>query len=239
MIFTTSTVGDIASGETDVVMTNLRSVVGKSEYGVIFAHGSGADALSSLYGMRFFFQSLARHATIHFGDYGGQTWGSDLVVERIGDAIDMLRTEHGVTGKVALFGASMGGCSVLNYAYRYPEDVASVSALIPLTDLNNARANPWLTDRWPEMDAIYGSPPDFTGHNPVQFAAAMDPDLPIRLWSSSNDGLAQPSTHHAFVAARPQTVLTNIGAFGHSVPNTAERIGEVVDHVMSGLVNAV
>lgn len=208
------------AGETDIVWGTFKTELGTQPRGVVFAHGSGDLAESASNTGRFLLNRLARRSTVHVGDLGGQTWGSDAVVDRIDAAIDYLVTERGVVEPVTLVGASMGGCSVLNHVVRHPERVSCVALLIPLTDLNNARANPWLTGRWPEMDALYpdGVSGDWDGHNPIDFVDDIDPDLPMKIWYSSDDGLVPPATVEAFVAARPQTEADLVGAYGHSVP---------------------
>ena len=214
---------DEVLSEQNIVSGSLRTWTGEQTRGVVICHGSGATAEDTSYAVRRMSHDLAKHATVHIGDLGFQTWGSDLVIQRIDEAITRLGQE-GVEPPVALLGISMGGGSAFNYAHAHPEKVACVAAVIPLTDLNDARANPWLTARWPEMDAIYGAPPDndYTGHNPVDFAPDLPADMPVHIWSSSDDGLARPATHQAFLAARPQTMFTNLGPVAHTFPRSAE-----------------
>lgn len=219
------------SDEQDLIVGGFATELGEQPRGIIYAHGSGGTAENQLPDMGLMFREWSRRATVHAGDLGFQTWGSDLVVTRIGQAITYLQS-IGVQTPVALVGTSMGGCSVLNYAYQHPENVSCVAALIPLTDLVSIRANPWLSLRWPEIDAIYGEPPneDYTGHNPVDFASSMDADLPIKIWYSDDDPLVYPATVEAFHSARPQTEMVNMGSHGHDVPNSyAESILEFID----------
>lgn len=209
--------------EQNIITGGRTSWTGEQPHGVIVCHGSGTVAEDTTYSLRRMIHALGKHATIHIGDLGFQTWGSDVVIDRIDAAVTRLQSA-GVETPVALLGASMGGCSALNYAHAHPSKVKCVAAVIPLVDLADARANPWLTTRWPEIDAIYGAPPaaDYTGHNPVGFATDLPSDMPIHVWSSSDDGLARPATHSAFLAARPQTGFTQLGPVGHSLPAAAE-----------------
>lgn len=227
------------TNEQDFIVGDKKTWGKTQTNGIVVCHGSGSLAADTYYSLRYYLKSFSRNASIHIGDLAGQTWGSDIVVTRIGQAMTQLRAE-GVTGKIALVGVSMGGCSAFNYAVRYPEEVACVTAIIPLVSLADARSNPWLTGRWPEIDALYGEPPnaDYSDHSPIEFVDDLDPDLPIRIWSSTDDGLARPATHSAFVAARPQTEFTSIGAQGHSIENTDSRISQVSAWTLRKLVEA-
>ncbi len=220
MIRKRAAVGRYWPGEADIIWGTTLTDLRTQPRGIVFAHGSGDLADSASHAGREFFDWLARRATVHVGDLGGQTWGSDAVVDRIDAAVNLLVNSYGASEPVALVGVSMGGCSVLNYALRHPERVACVALLIPLTNLSNARANPWLTGRWPEMDALYpnGATGDWDGHNPIEFADELPEDLPIKIWYSSDDGLVPPATVEAFVTARPQTESRLVGAYSHSLP---------------------
>lgn len=220
MIRSLITEGVLAAGETDIVAGGLNTWAGVQPKGIIVCHGSGVNGTDTWYSVRHIIRRLAQFATVHVGDIGLQTWGSDVVVSRIDEAIDLLASTYATEAPVGILGLSMGGCSALNYAVRHPERVAVVAAAIPLLDLNDARANPWLTARWPEMDAIYGTWPGaaWDEHSPVDFATDLPSDMPIHIWSSSDDGLARRPTHEAFMAARPQTGFTDLGPVGHSLP---------------------
>lgn len=220
MTWASTTSDRYVAGETDVIHGDLRTELGAQTKGIVWVHGSGETAVLAHQNWAQHLYALAKHATVHVGDLGFQTWGSDLAVTRIGQAITQLRT-MGVTGKVALVGMSMGGCNALNYAVRHPEDVSCVAALIPLTDLAMIRANtsPAIVARYAEIDAIYGAPPaaDYTGHSPVGFAGSISAGLPIHIWSSSDDPLVTPAMVDGFLAARPLTGHTVMGALGHDV----------------------
>lgn len=207
------------AGETDVVFGTVKTDLHTQPRGIVFAHGSGEVAADTPLRHGRLFAKIAKRASVHAGDLGFQTWGNDLVVTRIGQAITYLQS-IGVTTPVGLVGVSMGGLSVLNYALRFPENVACVAGVIPATDLADLRANtdPAMTAVYGEIDAIYGAPPnaDYTGHSPILFAADLPATMPIYFWSSSDDPLVRPPTIDAFLAARPQTGHTDLGALGHT-----------------------
>lgn len=221
MITGTAARNRYALGEVDILLGTLKSDVGAQPRGIVFCHGSGDTAESAAHSFRFQFNMLAKRALVHIGDLAFQHWAADPGINRVRQAIAELR-RRGVVGKVALLGMSMGAGLALNYANRYPEDVECLALTIPLTDLNDARANPYLTTRWPEMDALYpnGVSGDWQGHNPIEFAATMDAALPIKVWHSTDDPLARPDRTAAFLAARPQTESQSMGAVAHTVPRS-------------------
>lgn len=212
-----------ATGETDIIVGDFPTWNGAgTSKGFVWAHGATEDASEAWQNWRIPIKAMALRGTVHVGDYGGHTWGSGTpaneVTDRIDDGIDYIVANHGVDLPVALVGMSMGGCSILNYALRNPTKVSCVALLIPLVDIWDARSNGSLAPYWGEIDAIYGAPPtDYSENSPVEFASELDPDLPIHIWSSSNDHLAKPATHTAFVEARPQTGFTDIGPLGHTI----------------------
>lgn len=190
--------------------------------GILFVHGSGGTALqvagdpyqkALIDGV-----SLGlNRATIVSADWGFETYGNDLAMSRLDDGYTYLRS-RGADVRIGLIGGSMGSCNILNWAYRNPGKVAFVAATIPLVDLADiyARYAPAKTG----MDAAYGGTyNDATMgamHSPIKFATKMNPDLPITLYTASDDAICVPATATAFIAARPQTKRVNVGALGHT-----------------------
>lgn len=203
------------TGEADFVIGTADTDLHTQPRGIVFCHGSGGLAVDAFLISRLMLNELGRTATVHVGDLGGQTWGNDTVVTRIDQAFDLLENTYGCTD-LAVVGASMGGLNALNYIVRHSERLECAALLIPATDIASLRANPWITVRWPEIDAIYGG--DYTGHNPVDFADDIDPDFPMKVWWSDNDPLVYPYTIANFLAARPQTESLNMGSVSHDVP---------------------
>ncbi len=200
------------AGENDVVMGPLTMDLEVEDRGIIYFHGSGQFALDVTLTNRLLMNKLARDAVVHIGDLGGQSWGKALAQTQA--AKDLL-TDVGCT-KIAAVGTSMGACNALNFIVRESDQLECAALLIPLTDLVSARANPFIANRWPEIDALYGG--NYTGYNPIDFAEDIDPDFPMKIWYSSNDPLVYPSTVAAFIAARPQTEYYSMGAVLHDVP---------------------
>lgn len=209
---------ETADGETVITTATTTGFAGREPRGVIFCHGSGDNALSTLTrtDMRGMIRDLARNGVTQSADWALQAFGNDACGTAIYNGIQRLRTTWGVMGPVALVGVSMGGCSVLNYAVRQPDDVACVAAVIGLTDLGA------LYDTHPEyqaeIDAAYGGSfdeADRASHSPIEEVDSFPADMPISLWTSTNDPLVLPAWHAAFKAARPQTEQFLMGDHGH------------------------
>lgn len=209
---------DLVGSEVVVTTATATGWAGAEPRGIIFCHGSGDDAAATQTrsDMRGLIRELAQFGTVQSADWGLQAWGNDACVAAVDDGVDRLVADWGVTEPVALVGVSMGALSVLNYAVRYPARVACVAAVIGLTDLGA------LYDTQPSyvagINTAYGGSfdaGDRADHSPIAFVDDLPDDMPISLWTSSNDTLVLPAWHAAFRAARPQTSRFDLGAHGH------------------------
>ncbi len=219
MLATSSSAGEAryVAAEWDVVMQTTSRL---RRPPLVWCHGNNGTALADHLGYGSAMRILAQRYTVIAADLGFNTWGNDLGITRVGQALDYLVTAWGVGGRAVLVGASMGNAVAMNYAVRFPERIKAVAGVIPVVDLNAPPENPAKAS----LDAAY--PPAYSDaqygdHNPLLFADELPADMPIGLWTSSNDPLAYPSTATAFVAARPQTLRVDIGALGHSGVNVA------------------
>jgi pimeloyl-ACP methyl ester carboxylesterase len=81
---------------------------------------------------------VAQRGIVNYaGDFGGiSTWGNNSAVSTIGEAVDYLAASLGAVGPIHMLGGSMGALNVLNYAKRFPADVASLTLIIPLVALD-------------------------------------------------------------------------------------------------------
>lgn len=197
---------------------------------LILAHGSGDSAagIATTAEFRALAHALAQDHLVVAGDFGGDTWGNDAHLARIGDAITFA-ANLGAVGKPRLVGLSMGGCGVLGYARANPTAVDRVAGIIPALDLADMKANRGFGS---QIDAAY--PPAYNDstdgptRSPVKYAATMRADLPVMFWTASDDVYTVPSTADAFVTARPQTGRTNLGAVGHTPAAAAAATPAVV-----------
>lgn len=198
---------------------------------LIYCHGSGHDAVTILSGsgQRPLLDALAQHYSVIAADLGLQAWGNDTHVTRIAEAVNYLATTWGIHGRVTLVAGSMGNLGALGYARAHPENVRAVAGIIPALDL----ADLMLRGAASDINAAY--PPSYNDatmgptHSPVQYADELDPDLNIHLWTASNDTICVPATAAAFVAARPQTIRTDLGALGHTEAAVSAAQASVLD----------
>ncbi len=188
--------------------------------GLLYFHGSGdtAQTLAAKAGQKALLQALAQRYAVLAGDFGGQAWANDRHVSTAVDGADHLEEIWNVTSRFILVAGSMGTLGALRFARLYPHRVRAVAAVIPALDLASLQTFPAIA-----ADLVTAYAP--TGYNdatmgatysPVKYAAQLDPDLPIHLWTASNDTITLPATADAFVNARPQTGRTDVGPLGHS-----------------------
>lgn len=207
--------------------------------GIVYCHGATADAIYTHRDttLRSLLHGLGVHGVTIAPDLGGDTFANDTGITRVGEAITYLRSAWNINpGPVHLIGLSMGAAVALAYTLAHPDDVASVSLMIPGLDLEDVRAN----NRGgyaASLNAAYGGTYDDATHgpthSPVRFADDLPADLPIAMWTSSNDTAAVPFTATEFVTLRPQTTRTSMGAVGHTV--NAAGVAGVVAHVRDHL----
>lgn len=183
---------------------------------LVWCHGNYGTAAGDYSGYHAELRQLSQRHTVIAADLGYNTFGNDTGITRVGQALDYLAATWGATGPAVLVGASMGGQVALNFAVRYRERVAAVAGIIPALSLTAQPGNPAAD----EIDLAF--PPAYDAGNPTHlahdathFAPDLPDDMPVHLWTSSNDPICIPAFTAAFLAARPQTGHTDIGAHGH------------------------
>lgn len=216
------------AGEWDAIFQTMNT--GKPP--LIWCHGNHGTAVTDFDNYGTELRLLAQRYTVIAADLGFNAFGNDIGVTRVGQAAAYLAASWASSGPVVLVGASMGAAVALNYARVHPENVAAVACIIPAVDLDVPDVHPAAD----EIDLAYPPAydpgnPTMAAHSPVLFASALPADMPIHLWTSSDDTTVLPATADAFVAARPQTGRTVFGAYGHGGINVAVPL--VVDWLRS------
>lgn len=186
--------------------------------GLVFFHGSGQTATTTLTTPETdtMLRQLGRTQTVFVGDFALQSWANPAGILRAVDGLDYMTASLGVVEPFIFVAGSMGFALAAAVALALPARVKAIAGIIPLTDIADVR----LRGAAASVDAAY--PPAYNDvtdgptHSPIQFAAGLPADLPIHLWTCSDDPIVPPATADAFVAARPQTGRTNLGALGHS-----------------------
>ena len=178
---------------------------------LIWCHGNNGNATNDFSGYSYVFNLFARYFKVYVADLGGNTFGNDTGIARVASLVT-----YAGNGPVVLVGASMGASVAINYAVRNPTKVLAIANVIPALDFNSVDSS---NLGWTNLNAAY--PPAYNAatdgptHNPLQIANQLPSNLPVKLWTSSDDPTCPPATADAFVAARPQTQRTVIGAYGH------------------------
>lgn len=209
------------AGERDYIYGTYDTFTGARTQAALWCHGDGGTAAPSSLTMEAFFKGIAKDYTLLTADlYATATFGNDPSMLASEDALDYAVASWSAVEPIIVIGASMGAATALNIAKRWPARVRAVVGIIPATDIDYMHSNsaaPIPAD----IDASY--PP--TGwsqatygadHNPITFAATLDPDLPIKLWYAPDDTFIPTSMPLAFQAARPQTELEELPAGGHT-----------------------
>lgn len=199
--------------------------------GLIYCHGSGdtAQTILSKTGQKALLERLAQNYAVIACDLGYQAFGNDTHVARIAEAIAYLEATWGTRSRVVLVGGSMGALGALGYARQFPAKVRAVAGIIPGLDLADLMLRGAAADINAAYGGAYNDVTDGPTHSPAQYADELDPDIQIHLWTASDDTIAVPATASAFVAARPSTERTNVGALGHSEAAVTASISGVVD----------
>lgn len=208
-----------AGGETVITTATVEGFCGRVPKGVVFCHGSGDDAKATQTrsDMRNLIKLLAQDAVVQASDLALQSWGNDASVTQSGNSVARLVTDWKVRTPVAFVGVSMGTLTAANYAVRFPANLSCLALVIGLTDLGAYYDSTPASQA--EINTAYGGSFDSTEraeHSPIAFANSLPANLPVSLWTSSNDPLVLPAWHAAFKAARPQTQQFDLGAHAHA-----------------------
>ena len=188
--------------EDEVLLAPDGYVPDGSTTGVLYCHGAGGTARGitdpALVGSYRIAHAIARRYPLLSCELGGpSTWGSDLVIERVGMATNRLQRVHGARrGRLFLVGVSMGNLSAMGWAQRHPDRVAAIVGILPACDLNDLYGN----DRFEvaaKIDDAYGRPyveaTDGPDRNPMAFAHRLA-GLPTRLYYSTADSAVPADT---------------------------------------------
>lgn len=219
--------GRYVANEWDVTLGTNQAWIGGG-LPLIWAHNASYTALTAYSDadQRNVLQALAQTFTVCAADLGGDQCGSDTGITRVGQVKTHLGTAPwSCTAKPVIVGFSAGALNGLAYIRANPTLVAGFVGVLPALDLNDLHANNRGGFSTAIVNAAYGGSYDDATHgpthSPVQFAASLPADLPITLLTSSDDPVCVPATADAFVAARPQTVRTSLGALGHAPESLA------------------
>lgn len=165
-------------------------------------------------------------------DLGGlSTWGNDDFIDAVDDVIAWAGTTYGTrTDRVAIYGTSMGGCS-LNWVWRNLDRVAACALTIPVVDLAGIHErNPIGLATF--IEDAYGGAEEFEDALPTH-----DPSYPdnaellasisdrVRIWYSEDDNVIDAAEVEAFAELTGVTAV-NVGSVGHSVNFEQQQVAD-------------
>lgn len=192
--------------------------------GVVVCQGHGAIGVNALTpgsgGYSSAFSCGSQFPTVCNNYSSNHHWGNDAAQTKVGDAITYLQGTLGAkAGTVLLYGASMGGLLVLNYARNNPAKVAAVALGQPLVDLAYEHDNN-IDGFASEIETAYGGASGYASavasHDPIQHTASYI-GVPMKVWYATNDASAITARQLVFIAAT-DCDSSNLGAIGHSPP---------------------
>lgn len=235
---TTAGLGLVTTGEGGMVLTTARGWAGNDRPPpLIFAHGATGrvmDGTALSLGQYELVWELAKYFTVIVTDLGGDQWANDTHISRIAAAKTYAAGTWFSSGPITLVGSSMGAAGCWAYAKANPEQVRCIAGIIPVSDIEDMRAN----NRGglaASINAAYGGAYSQATHgalhNPVTIAPTLTTDIPVKLWYSNADVTVVPSTVLAIGAARPSTTLVDVGAGGHGQASIVAATDDVVKFV--------
>lgn len=191
--------------------------------GAIFAHGAVSDELTYRTAHPELFD-LARQGIPVLSCYlgGASTWGISTVDTRIGQAWAFFKARFGVKAdKFHGIGASMGFASITNYARANPGDLASLTGILGVTDIDDIHDNN-RGGSAAAIEAAYGGLAAWNtaepSRNPFPNAASLAANaIPALMVSAELDATCLHSKAVTYAAAIGATLTTLAGAT-HAFP---------------------
>lgn len=166
--------------------------------------------------------ALAEKWPLISADLGGNVWGNDTAIARVGLSKTYLQgtaayQPQAKAGGVFLVGGSMGAAAALNWARQNLSSVKAIALLIPavdVDDIHDNNRNGYAAEIETAYTNLAGWDAAVSTHNPVTYAAELT-GIPIKVWYSSSDPICVPATASAFATASGAT-LRSLGAVGHT-----------------------
>lgn len=197
-------------GEQNLSMLRKADPRDGTRRGVIFLHGAGgletqaidAGSYPNLTGI---IRAIADAGyPVLSARQTGDGWANDATITKIGLAKTYLQGTLGAkSGKVFLFGGSMGAASAMAYARANPTSIAGLLLMLPVSDLQDFVTN----DRGGLASSVnaaysggYSNATYGATHNPTTFASSLA-GIPVQAWYSTTDTVVIASTVTPVMAA--------------------------------------
>jgi pimeloyl-ACP methyl ester carboxylesterase len=170
---------------------------------------------------------------------GGQTYGNDVAIARLDEAVDWVSATGLGKAQPILLGTSMGSILAVNYAARHPTKIKAVGLLYTAMDLQFTH-----DQNVAEVEAAYGGASAFTAalasHSGIpQAQAGALAGVDLKGWYSTNDAVVGVGTWGSFRAAfiaggGGALAEASLGAVGHG-DNTLVPVDDVAAWLSSRL----
>lgn len=212
-----------SSGEKQTVLLPVPWAGDGTVPGVVYCHGYGEDAIlpvsSPQTGQWQMIDALVNAGyPVIVCDLGGHLFGADPFATRVNAAILTLQVTYGAkTGKVFMFGTSMGGCGALSYSARNPTKVYGLAAVAPVVDLQAVVTNNE-GGLAAAVNVAYGGYSDasYSAFNPARQAESGLFTMPVQLWQGTTDNTVVPARCTTLAATIGANAQINYLSGGHS-----------------------
>lgn len=198
------------------------TIRGPSNYGVIACHALNSH---NEFADTNFWQSAKiaghiAHAGIPLvaGTMSGNSWANDASMTDMDNALTLLAESGCSTGKVHLFGVSMGCTQALRWAGQNPTLVASIEGLLPATDIDRlyqSDAGGTRASIGTAWGVTYPTALPAGADLTATYATIDANNIPVRLHYSTNDGVIDPADVIADAALMGATAISMGAAGGH------------------------
>jgi pimeloyl-ACP methyl ester carboxylesterase len=216
--------GKITSGESHSALLRQDYKADGTVEGVLVGHGRGGSAITHLDGNAGYLAwALARagYPTL-CPDLGGTApWGNDLEITRAGLSKTYLQGTrlNAKAGKIILYGGSMGGLGLLNWARQNAGSIDAILLVDPVLDLgavHDGNVGGFAAEIETAYTNLAGLTTALPTHSPVVHGAALA-GLKIHIWHATDDAFCTPAHVAAFKALVGSTCTsTSLGAVGHT-----------------------
>lgn len=197
---------------------------------VLMAHGAGGGVSENSWFLNQYSlkDSLLAHGYAVFDVNGGplvENMGGSWSVQALCKAYEYIRKNYNVHARIFVTGFSMGGCSSVNFVYRYSNIVIAHAMYSPVLDLyEQAWQNPWMkstrkaiaaTHHFNDLNGDAWDSKRATGWNPLSFnifysgrdTVKIYP-VPVKIWHGNRDEVVKIDPSRRF-----QRYIRNAGGY--------------------------
>lgn len=156
--------------------------------------------------------------------WGGDAWGN-LATVGTGGHVDTALAALAAVGahtsdNIWLYGGSMGAAPACNWARRNLSKVSAMALIQPAVNLGRIHDENLFGVGAAQIEAAYGGLIAWNTakpqHNPIEYAAEFNGQIPIRVWYSTGDGTINPADPPAFAALAGASTVIQAGAPPHA-----------------------